>query len=305
MAKCRICDNELLGSFEVKEMMFGFRDVFLYSECGTCGCLQISSYPVNMDKYYPSDYYSFSQDLAGIKTGLSTRLFLNLKHLARLAYFLLNPRYNANWPVRLRLFPNNMVLDIGCGNGARIGSWFNEGLNHLSGIDKYIKDGHTFSNQFKIMKGDFHDLNETYHLVMMHHTLEHLPGQTGVFMKVNQLLKKKGVFLVRIPVKSWAWNTYGVNWIQLDAPRHFYIHTEKSIQSLAKRTGFEIIDIVYDSWELQFIGSEKYLRDIPLHEKADSDLFSKEEILEFRQKAIQLNKERKGDQAAFVLRKLN
>jgi predicted SAM-dependent methyltransferase len=155
------------------------------------------------------------------------------------------------------------------------------------------------------MKGDFHDLNETYHLVMMHHTLEHLPGQTGVFMKVNQLLKKKGVFLVRIPVKSWAWNTYGVNWIQLDAPRHFYIHTEKSIQSLAKRTGFEIIDIVYDSWELQFIGSEKYLRDIPLHEKADSDLFSKEEILEFRQKAIQLNKERKGDQAAFVLRKLN
>lgn len=44
------------------EMMFGFGEEFAYFECSKCGCLQISEIPVDISKYYPSDYYSFSQN---------------------------------------------------------------------------------------------------------------------------------------------------------------------------------------------------------------------------------------------------
>jgi hypothetical protein len=59
--KCRICaNNENQKVSEVREMMFGFRDVFTYFQCSVCGCLQIADIPTDMSKYYPSNYYSYS-----------------------------------------------------------------------------------------------------------------------------------------------------------------------------------------------------------------------------------------------------
>ena len=55
---CRICRNEHGNtSFQAREMMFGFGDEFEYVECAQCGCLQIRSYPADLSKYYPSNYY--------------------------------------------------------------------------------------------------------------------------------------------------------------------------------------------------------------------------------------------------------
>jgi hypothetical protein len=59
---CKICGNiEENKVFEIREMMFGFRDEFTYFECSKCGCLQIAEIPINMEKYYPSNYYSFQK----------------------------------------------------------------------------------------------------------------------------------------------------------------------------------------------------------------------------------------------------
>jgi SAM-dependent methyltransferase len=44
------------------------------------------------------------------------------------------------------------------------------------------------------------------------------------------LLACKGIIVVRIPaVSSYAWERYGVAWMQLDAPRHFFLHSPKSM----------------------------------------------------------------------------
>jgi hypothetical protein len=72
---------------------------------------------------------------------------------------------------------------------------------------------------------------------------------------------------------------------------------------LATRTGFVLEDIIYDSWAFQFTGSELYKKNIPLTEGKKGSFFSPEEMEEFRARARQLNRERKGDQAAFILRK--
>jgi len=47
--------------------------------------------------------------------------------------------------------------------------------------------------------------------------------------------------LITIPlVDSYAWDKYGVHWYQINAPRHFCFHTQKSMELLASKTGIKI-----------------------------------------------------------------
>jgi hypothetical protein len=116
--------------------------------------------------------------------------------------------------------------------------------------------------------------------------------------------------LIRIPtVSSYAWKYYKSNWVQIDAPRHFFLHSIKSIELLASEIDLRPVDIIYDSDAFQFWGSEQYLRGIHLYSERSllkgqsKSIFSASEIDTFTKKAEDLNKHKQGDQAAFYLRK--
>ena len=111
--------------------------------------------------------------------------------------------------------------------------------------------------------------------------------------------------MIRIPtVSSYAWKYYGINWYQIDAPRHFYLHSVKSLKILAEKCGFYIDQIKYDSGPLQFSISENYKQDIPLYGNDPHIQFSPEEIKSFEKKAEELNAQNQGDQATFYLKKI-
>ncbi|MEI7981180.1 MAG: class I SAM-dependent methyltransferase, partial [Bacteroidota bacterium] len=123
-----------------------------------------------------------------------------------------------------------------------------------------------------------------------------------------RITRPGGTILLRIPlVSSYAWQTFGINWIALDAPRHFYLHTPKSMTYLAEKSGFEIRKIVYDSFEIQFWGSIQYQKNISLTDPESylnnkkNPLFSKRELHEFKRRSIQLNRDKTGDAAGFYL----
>ena len=90
--------------------------------------------------------------------------------------------------------------------------------------------------------------------------------------------------------------------MQLDPPRHIFIHSVKSIQLLAEQTGFEVSQIIYDSDAFQFWASEAIMRDIP-STKAQG-MFTKKELKILDQRAQRLNQIGKGDQACFYLTKI-
>jgi hypothetical protein len=91
--------------------------------------------------------------------------------------------------------------------------------------------------------------------------------------------------------------------VQLDPPRHLCVHTEKSFRLAAAQAGFRVARVIYDSWELQFWGSELYQKDIPLHtgQKELAQHFSSGELHNFRRRADELNTRGLGDQAIFFL----
>jgi hypothetical protein len=145
---------------------------------------------------------------------------------------------------------------------------------------------------------------------MLHHSLEHMPAPLSTLERVRGLLAPNGVCVVRVPVvSSEAWDRYGVNWVQLDAPRHLMLPSRDGMRRLAARAGLRVDRAADDSTAFQFWGSEQYVRGIPLtsaRSRATSrraSPFSRGDLRRFALEAERLNAEGRGDQGVFYLRR--
>lgn len=313
--KCRICGNiDDNKSYLVKEMMLGLPDQFDYFQCAACNCLQISEPPKDMERFYSSGYYSYNVPVA---VPLLKRLNRNLRN--RMAFYsavspLLKPfagffdRQPLHSIARTGVSRDASILDVGCGAGSLLLALRDIGFSNLTGADPYIQKDLDHGNGVKILKRRIDELSGKWDLVMFNHSFEHIPDPAKALESVARILKQDGTCLIRIPtVSSFAWDNYGVNWVQIDAPRHLFLHSVKSIELLAQHGGFELSDIVYDSSIMQFYGSEQLVQGINyMSERSFAinrkvSIFTPSDIRKFRKKAKRLNIQHLGDQAAFFL----
>ena len=310
---CKICDNsEGLTEYSVKEMMFGFRDEFKYFQCEKCNCLQIYQIPQNISKYYPDNYYSFAE-LNSKETSTFSKILKKKRN--RYAVFrrgLLGKilhGYKPNIPLKILseipIAKNSKILDVGCGNGSLLIDLSDLGFNHLTGIDPYISEDIYYDNGVTVYKKEISDVGKTFDIIMFHHSFEHLANPLETLNSVSNLLEDGGYCIVRVPTaSSYAWRHYKEDWVQLDAPRHFFLHSKESINILASKSSLKVDKVVYDSTEFQFTGSERYLRGIPLKDDTSNDsIFTRSEISRFKKQAKELNIREDGDACAFILRK--
>jgi 2-polyprenyl-3-methyl-5-hydroxy-6-metoxy-1,4-benzoquinol methylase len=323
MRVCKICGNKSnSASYTVREMLLGTREEFEYLKCSVCGCLQIVEVPDDMDRYYPASYHSF--DLGQKKRASQNFVREKLKNYWKRAYInggFLNDIFVSiagkpgvpKWILKAGVNTKARVLDIGCGDGSRLLRMHEIGFKNLAGIDRYNRHLGNSKHSIKFIYGELSELQGSeseYDLIMLHHSLEHMDDQGKIFTKINELLSDRGCLVIRIPiVSSYAWRKYKTNWFALDAPRHFYLHTEDSLKLLASNSGFEIMDIYYDSNVQSLWASEQYVQDISFMDErsiqvgSSSSIFCRSDLAAFRVKANELNKAKQGDQACFILRK--
>jgi SAM-dependent methyltransferase len=292
---------------EIREMFFGTRERFKYVECSICGCLSIEKIPTDLSRYYPSNYYS----KAG-QNGAPQPIWKIYIKRQRTRFWLSGPRIlgrvlalgnsspwfiNALRPLGLGL--DDRILDVGSGSGELLINMAAQGFTNLTGIDPFIERDITYANGVTIQKRKIAELHSNFDLIMFNHSFEHLANPREVLVHTRRLLARAGHVLIRLPIAdSFAWRQYGVNWYQLDAPRHLVIHTRKSIELLAYEVGLRLLRIDYDSNDTQFWVSEAYQRDVPLID-AIKEQHSFEAIARWRGRAAALNAQGTGDQASF------
>lgn len=323
---CSVCHNRAGNrTFVAREMMFGLRDQFEYLECAQCGCVQLASIPADFARYYPSDYFpdppvlTNGFDLKKILWHQRARYCLTGRGLLGRALVAKWGRPRASifgspdyytWLRRCGIDFASSILDVGCGPGSLLARLHNDGFSRLTGVDPFITASVEYAPGFVIHKQELYDTEGDFDLVMLHHTFEHMSEPATVFQHLYKLLRPRRYALIRIPVaSSLAYRTYGAHWAQLDAPRHLFLHSVESVRLLAERAGFTLADVVFDSDEFQFWGSEQYMNDIPLKDGRSyavdpaKSTFDERQIREFRNRAIELNARGEGDSACFYLYK--
>jgi len=316
---CRICGAEAGNRIHtVKEMMLGLRDEFEYLECQACGCLQLINPPDDLSRYYPSAYTAFGGPDRQKLTAYQGLRYLIRKQRNR-AFFrrpnwlerYLIESYD-NLPLqafsRMRVPLDARILDVGCGSGVLLADLKELGYSNLLGLDRFVPQSVAEKHSVEIVKGELQDLRGTsWDIITFNHSFEHMADEADILRATASLLAPTGRCLIRIPVLGWAWEHYGVNWVQIDAPRHLFLHTTKSFRLLAASAGLEVVDIAYDSNEFQIWVSELYSRNVPMASVRGGrpeNAFSRSEVQKFRARSRELNAKGLGDSACFTLRKI-
>ena len=312
--KCPICDNEKENKkYLVKEMQQGLREEFEYIECANCGCLFIKEIPSDMSKYYDINYAPHvhkSNLISKIKEKIYA-LYISNNKLIKLIQgdnVTITTKFWNSLSSENIINKNSSILDVGCGDGKFLTILKKGGFKDLSGIDLFI-DESNMQKGIKIFQSSLENFNpgRKYDLIISNQAFEHMDHQLENLKCFENLIKDNGIIVIRIPVKTPPfWNKYGVNWYQLDAPRHFFLHTIESFKILCNKTNLVIENIIFDSFEDAFLPYEKYSRDISTRDKEWNQFkLDEKTIKEFKKEVRNLNKNNEADQAIFVLKLKN
>lgn len=313
---CKVCGNHINNKLhQVKEMQLGLREIFSYMQCSNCGCMQLQNIPENLGKYYPNKgYYSFNRGL-DVRQKADTLRKLKASYLIygqnKIAGRLLSIGYKVpgyiSWIKNADVTYNDAILDVGTGNGSLLADLYKIGFTNLTGIDPFI-DKDLQYGKINIYRKSIFETTGEFDYIMLHHAFEHMDEPLKVLQQLFKLLKKGRYLLIRTPVMGmYSWTQYGVNWMDLDAPRHIFIHSLKSMQLLAEQAGFELRKTIFDGNYMSLIGSEQYAKDIAVPDansymvnKTESG-FSNEDIERYKTITIKNDQEKQADQAAFYL----
>lgn len=322
--ECIICHNDKAQlPVTAREFLNDTWEEFDYFECSNCGCVQIVRVPENLDKYYKNDYFRHNP-LSKVRTNpLIERLkryrgeyLLGTFNLPGILLLTLRPRPKFwDWLKMCSVDFDSRILDVGCAYGHILRQLKWEGFGNLLGIDPYIREDVTIEEKVRIRKKALleYEPDEKFDLIMMHHVLEHLPLQKESMKKISELLAPGGQFLCVIPsASSYTWKHYRLDSFILDSPRHLFLHTHKSIKTLAESAGMKIEKRFYASPECEFMvtwASEQIKRGIAFMSDSSyginpqKSIFSKKDIQRMKKEAEERFKKGEGCEPSYLISK--
>ena len=301
---CPFCGSfDVAEEFEARELIVGTRQAYAYCLCASCGAIYIANSELDLKSLYPDDYLAFGDPGR-----------LGIRRLNDQAVALIDA---TRWTKILRkhvpaFTKETRFADVGCGDPSLLRAMAKLGYKNLTGIDPYVPD-RVRTPGITMLRKPLEDVANSqegteFDVVMFHHSLEHVPDPAAALTAASKILALDGVIFVRIPVVNEAWRRYREAWWGICAPQHLSIPSQRSMHVLAERIGLVVTDVVYDSTRMQFVVSEAHARGQDRNEAFPSSPLQKVSLtlrtMHLWLRARRLNALGRGDQAAFVLRRL-
>ena len=312
--KCSSCESLIVQKVCIRDNMYVNNTNFQYYYCKTCNSYFLDRNTLSKDyTLYPKDYYSFKvnkkeSSLTKILKDKRTQYYTQKSSFLGFFLSLIFPNDCLKPFSKLYVKKNYKILDIGCGSAHLLKQLNSAGFNNLTGVDPYINEDINCGENLNIYKKEIHDINSKYDIICLNHSFEHMPDQLSVLLKLESILEKNGLIIIRIPlVQNRIINKFGLNWIQFDAPRHHSLLSEKGFCNLIKKANLYIVEKYFDSTSFVFWGSYLASLKIPLSDRRKMTYKAKVglklSIVFGILYSRYINFRKQGDQACFILRK--
>lgn len=232
--------------------MFGLPGTFSEFRCTRCGLVRLHPKPANIKKYYPSkNYYSYTRK--------PNKSFFGL-----LRSFLIRHELFSFVPAMPRALSRGKIFDIGCGSGDTLVLLKEVGWDvYGSDIDRNAIAAARRRGLRNVTFGTYKNLQKYsdnfFDVIRLYHVIEHL-DDPGLCLKLaKDKLHKGGEIIIGTPnADSLVARLFGSRWYNLDAPRHLYVFTPRTLSLLAGKNTYKDIRITFSSaggW----VGSLQYL----------------------------------------------
>jgi 2-polyprenyl-3-methyl-5-hydroxy-6-metoxy-1,4-benzoquinol methylase len=140
------------------------------------------------------------------------------------------------------------LLDVGCAAGLFLRSmrkfdgWQVEGVE----ISEYAARIAHEQYGLKVHVGTLEAANfpdQSFAAVTIWDVLEHLHDPAETLAEIYRILEPGGVVVIRVPnMASWFARVFGRYWAGLDAPRHLYFYSPKTLAEALQQAGFQVVD---------------------------------------------------------------
>ena len=210
---------------------------FTLHSCRDCRCLFLDPMP-GMDRiaaFYPEQYWwDERRGLLPKLEGLYRRFAL-IDHVR----FIAAAAHATPSGSRAR------ILDVGCGPGTLLSLLKKRGFD-VAGVDLSLRAVEITRKEhgIDVALGSLEKLSlpaEGFDVVVLLHTLEHVPNPREVLAEVIRVLKPRGRVVVQVPnIDSVQFQFFGARWYGLDVPRHVIDYSRSSLLRLLSESGFDV-----------------------------------------------------------------
>jgi SAM-dependent methyltransferase len=137
------------------------------------------------------------------------------------------------------------LLDVGCGRGDLGEALVRRGWR-VAGVEP-SEEACAFarSRGVEAITGTLETVtyeDASFDVVVMRHSLEHVPDPVGDLGRVHRALRPGGLLVISVPnFACWERKRFGSAWFHLDLPRHRTHFAPRSLKLALRNTGFELL----------------------------------------------------------------